>query len=153
MKKHHSITIIIDTREQTPWMFPDSMPTIRDTLPTGDYSIEGKRHLVCVERKTLNDFVNTVIQGRKRFVEELKRMQAYPYKLVVIEASIEDILRHRYTSKASPTAVLATAISLQVEWGVGVVFAGTRGCAAAFVEKWLTYVSRVVDKSMRGHNE
>lgn len=146
MAAGRKLDVIIDTREQTPWVFSERVTTIRDALPTGDYSLVGARNLVTIERKTLNDFVGTVIGARKRFTAELERMQAFPYRLIVVEGSLEDILRGRYTSKASPTSVLATAISLHVNWKTPVLYAGSRPCAAAYVEMWFDHVSRAIAK-------
>ena len=50
--------IIIDTREQTPWSFPDGVLIERGTLATGDYTLAGLENIVAVERKSLADFIS-----------------------------------------------------------------------------------------------
>ena len=47
MSDQSTPTVIIDTREQTPWTFAE-LPTVRDTLDTGDYSVVGLRHVIAV---------------------------------------------------------------------------------------------------------
>jgi len=43
-------TIIVDTREQTPWTF-DNYVVASQKLDTGDYSIQGLEHIFTIERK------------------------------------------------------------------------------------------------------
>jgi ERCC4-type nuclease len=67
------ITVVVDTREQEPYSFDsDKVSAVRKALPAGDYSLVGLEERVAVERKSLTDFVSTVIRGRKRFHRELK---------------------------------------------------------------------------------
>ena len=71
-------TIIIDTREQEPYSFdPRLVVAVRRALPAGDYSVAGLEGCVAVERKTLDDFVSTVIHSRERFREELRKLSGY----------------------------------------------------------------------------
>ena len=63
-------TIVIDTREQEPYSFDSRLvAAVRRALPAGDYSVEGMEERVAVERKSLDDFVSTVIHARRRFRE------------------------------------------------------------------------------------
>ena len=54
-----SFRIIVDTREQAEYTFDCSV--LRRKLDAGDYSVQGYEHRVAVERKSLADFVHTVI--------------------------------------------------------------------------------------------
>ena len=82
-------TIIIDTREQEPYSFDPRLATaVRRALPAGDYSVDGIDVCVAVERKTLDDFVSTVIHSRERFRAELQKLAAYRAACVVVEAGI-----------------------------------------------------------------
>jgi ERCC4-type nuclease len=72
------VTVLVDTREQEPYSFDARLVvTERRTLPAGDYSVACLEGVVGVERKTLDDFVSTVIHSRRRFREELKRLAEY----------------------------------------------------------------------------
>lgn len=97
-------TVVIDTREQTPYLFqsiasdhqagggPLTVPLVRAGLKSGDYSLEGHGESgVAVERKSVSDAVNTFTHGRKRFVRELERLAAFDAALVVIEGDWQDI--------------------------------------------------------------
>ena len=69
------IKVIIDTREQLPYSFDDEkVEAVPKKLGAGDYSLEGYEDRVAVERKTMDDFVNSVVHGRKRFYKELRKL-------------------------------------------------------------------------------
>lgn len=127
--------IIIDTREQEPYTFESE--SVRRKLDAGDYSIEGHETTVAVERKSLADFVNTVIHSRKRFHKELEKLTGYKRACIVVEASMRDVLEGTYGTGAHPSAVIGAVISLCVDWNVPVYFCGDRQCAREFVERYL----------------
>jgi ERCC4-type nuclease len=131
-------TIIIDTREQEPYSFdPRLAAAARRALPAGDYSVEGMETMVAVERKTLDDFVSTVIHGRTRFHEELRKLSGYRAACVVVEAGLTDILQKRYQGGAHQYAVLGSALSIILDFGIPVFFCGSRQAACHFVQVYL----------------
>jgi ERCC4-type nuclease len=131
-------TIIIDTREQEPYSFdPRLAAAARRALPAGDYSVEGLEGVVAVERKTLDDFVSTVIHARTRFREELRKLAGYRAACVVVEAGLADILQKRYQGGAHPNAVLGSALSIILDFGIPVFFCGNRQIACHFVQAFL----------------
>ena len=69
------VVCIVDTREQLPLNL-DPLRTEPATLPTGDYSLKGLEHHVCIERKSLDDLLGCVGRDRERFERELHRMLA-----------------------------------------------------------------------------
>lgn len=131
-------TIVIDTREQEPYSFdPRLTGAVRRALPAGDYSVEGLEERVAVERKTLDDFVSTVIHSRARFRKELRKLAGYPAACVVVEAGVLDVLLHRYRGDAHPNAVLGNALSVILDYRVPVFFCGNRQAACQFVQAYL----------------
>jgi ERCC4-type nuclease len=131
-------TIVIDTREQEPYSFdPQLAEAVRRALPAGDYSVEGLEGRVAVERKSLDDFVSTVIHARRRFREELRKLAGYRAACVVVEAGVADVLLQRYRSEAHPNAVVGSALSLILDFGVPVFFCGNRQAACQFVQAYL----------------
>jgi ERCC4-type nuclease len=131
-------TIIIDTREQEPYSFDSRQAAaVRRALPAGDYSVEGLEERVAVERKTLDDFVSTVIHNRARFRKELRKLAGYPAACVVVEAGVLDVLVHRYRGDAHPNAVLGNALSVILDYRVPVFFCGNRPAACQFVQAYL----------------
>ncbi|BBO89847.1 ERCC4 domain-containing protein [Desulfosarcina ovata] len=140
------ITVVVDTREQEPYAFGASCEVVRRALPAGDYSIEGFEDSVAVERKTLEDFVSTVIRQRKRFYRELQRLEEYEAACVVVESDLRDVLTGRYRSGAHPNAVLGTVISIVVDFQIPVFFCSDRQVACRFVEEFLLRFYRKVSR-------
>ena len=131
-------TVIIDTREQEPYSFDPRLATaVRRALPAGDYSVDGLEACVAVERKTLDDFVSTVIHNRARFREELRTLTGYQAACVVVEAGLIDVLQKRYRGDAHPNAVLGNALSLILDYRVPVFFCTTRQASCQFVQAYL----------------
>jgi len=97
-------TVVIDTREQTPYMFADlrcdqregggplSVLIARAGLDTGDYSVVGYEKIVAIERKSLADLFHTLGQDRERFERELERLSSYETARVLVEAEWSEIL-------------------------------------------------------------
>ena len=96
--------IIIDTREQLPFAFAGipsdakegkgfyAIDVVRQTLQSGDYSIDGLQEIVAVERKSLADLFSTIGQGRDRFVRELERLSSFRYAAIVFEGTWDDVV-------------------------------------------------------------
>ena len=70
--------IVIDTRENRPYSFTDKVETVEKALPAGDYSLQGYETQIAIERKSLDDYVQTVIHAQERFARELSLLRAYP---------------------------------------------------------------------------
>lgn len=96
--KHHTIhnidqidlpyKIQIDTREQNPLTFKDS---ISEKLDFGDYKIFNDNYSVYFERKSLTDLVGTLSSGIDRFTKEIERAKN-DYLIIIVEKSLKDSL-------------------------------------------------------------
>jgi ERCC4-type nuclease len=127
--------VVIDTREKRGY---DFVGGIRKMLPCGDYSVEGREDDFAVERKSLEDWVSTVVRSKRRFAAELKKLMEYSFAAVVIEGSIEDICGGRYRSEIAPAALLGITVGIMTRYHpVHVVFAGDRLHAHALVSQML----------------
>jgi len=150
--------ILIDSREQAPFTFEGfNVETETATLNTGDYSLAGFEHVVAVERKELDDLI-ACLQGtdRERFERELSRGAALHRFCVVVEASLEDISRHRYRSRMEPKAALQSLFAFQIRYGATFLFCGSRAGAEyachGFLSKYLYEVERGFTRAIRaGH--
>ena len=139
------IIVVVDTREQEPYAFdPRELAVVRRALPAGDYSLDGHEAALAIERKALEDFVASVIRDRDRFGRELHLFSGYELACVVVEASVEDILAHRYRSGAHPNSVFGATLSIIVDLGVPVFFCGDRQIACRFVAGLLLRYHRKV---------
>tara|TARA_Y100001963_G_scaffold25591_1_gene34695 strand:+ start:44 stop:994 length:951 start_codon:yes stop_codon:yes gene_type:complete len=87
------ITIHVDTREQKPLSFKN---TLENKLDFGDYTMGGDNYTYTyVDRKSEGDFKGTLGGGFKRFRRELQRAKDFnSYLYVVTESSIKDIQRN-----------------------------------------------------------
>ncbi len=126
MKTVFNPTIVIDTREQQPWAFDPVIQVEHAALAAGDYSILTLEDVVAVERKSLGDYVNTVVHDWLRFRKELNRLGGYELACVVVEADLSDVLDHRYESEASPESVLGRTNAIFLDHGVPVFWWGKR---------------------------
>lgn len=130
--------MVIDSREQEPYSFdPRLAVAVRRALPAGDYSLAGLENQVAVERKSLDDFVSTVIHARARFKRELQKLARYRAACVVVEAGVTDILQRRYRSGAHPNAILGSALSIIIDYRIPVCFCGNRQAARYFTQSFL----------------
>ncbi len=132
------VTVVVDTREQEPYAFDsESVSTVRKALPAGDYSIEGFENRVAVERKSMADFVSTVIRGRKRFHKELEKLRHYDAACVVVEANYRDVIDACYKGGAHPNALIGAIASIIIDFGVPVYFCSDRQAACRFAYEFL----------------
>lgn len=133
------LNITIDTREQTPWHFPEwAAHTTRGTLKTGDYALTGDAGFA-VERKSLQDFVSTMAGGWDRFRREIDRMDGWDAKVVIVEGCFRDLCfefdgvqlkgpQHE-SYKLTPTFLMRRISELSF-LGVSVLFCDTPELAA-----------------------
>lgn len=131
-----------DTREQDGcgWNFRASKnmgSMVTKKLDTGDYSVEGMEHLIMIERKTIGDLWSTLTSGRERFIKEMERALKIPARYLIIEGNLSDIDKGYKFSKVTPEFIHASLISLQVKYGIHVIFAGRQDIAQTYVRRLL----------------
>lgn len=85
--------ILVDTREQAPLFKNQNIIEIRK-LDEGDYELKDKNQNICIDRKSLNDYIGTMSQGFERFERELQRAQDKKKFLIMLVES-------KYTNLAS----------------------------------------------------
>ena len=147
-----NFSIVIDTREQRPYSFPCEI--VNRALAAGDYSVAGLEERVAVERKSLHDFVNTVIHEYGRFSRELLLLSTYDRACVVVEADLDAVLRGMRQEDlrgAKPESVLGATLHIMLEFGVPVIWCGSRQAARAFTEMYLRMaVRKLMNNSAEG---
>lgn len=122
-------TIIIDTREQFPWLFEGItigtgkskkdlvLPVEVATLKTGDYSIKGFEHLVAIERKSKDDLFYTLSQERNRFIRELSRLNEMRFAAVVVESEWSDCMTNPpLRSKFAPVSMYGLVVAWMIRY-------------------------------------
>lgn len=126
------ITILIDTREQTPFdMAKFGFQVERATLKTGDYSVKGLDG-IAIERKSLSDLLGCIGKERPRFERELNRLKTFEAKAVVVSASEEEIRAGNYHySKLTPRQVIGSYTGWMATLGIPWIFAPDHDQAAS----------------------
>ena len=92
--------IVVDTREQQPYTFAgliesggsSAAPIVYAALPSGDYSLQGYETHISIERKSLPDFLQSLGRSRRRFEQEIVRLNDYHFAVVIVEAEWSQVL-------------------------------------------------------------
>ncbi len=146
-------TVLIDTREQTPWDF-SKYHTHSCKLDTGDYSIvKGKllekytddklEHYLCIERKKgAEELAANFVSDR--FKNCIERIKQFKHKFMVVECPYESIMRFPYGSsiprrkwrymKIRGPFLMSCLASLSVDHGIHVIMAGNADNANRIAE-------------------
>lgn len=129
------LTIAIDTRERYPYKF-NGRPVERQrtALPVGDYAVRhGDRLIAAVERKTLEDFTKSLVDGSLNYA--LAELAALPVAAVVVEERYGALLDHQHIQ---PGWLLELVARLQVRYpAVPIVFADSRKLAEEYTYRYL----------------
>jgi ERCC4-type nuclease len=130
--KNQDFTIIVDTREQTPWELRDFV-TAKLKLDVGDYSVQGLENIFCIERKrNVSEFAHNITESRyENFVQ---RLSSIPHAFLLLEFNLEDVMKYPIGStvpkhlwskiKISPQFILKHIIELQTNHNIAVMFCG-----------------------------
>lgn len=129
---NEDFTIIIDTREQHPWEFPNNAKANKK-LDTGDYAIEGLENILCIERKNgIAEIANNMTEPR--FQDVIERMKSYKHAYILIECSYEQLMNYPIGSdvpkrawskiKITPAFILKFLTELSVHHNIHIIFCG-----------------------------
>lgn len=142
----------VDTREQEP-LHVQKYEIERVALPVGDYGVKGfsdwSNPAFIAERKSVDDLVGSLIQGRDRFMREIEKMRQFRFACLLIESERIDIISHAYKSKANPVSILATLDAISVRTNIHVFWCGSADGAARQLESLVRQFSRGIVKDFR----
>jgi ERCC4-type nuclease len=140
------VDVIIDTREQTALTFPSdpwyTFAIHKQALKTGDYSIKGFETAFTIERKaSTSEIANNLFEDR--FQDELQRLITIPYKFLLCEFTLRDVLSFPINSgipkwrwkglKLNGNFIHKKLVELQIDYGIHVVYAGDHAAESAAV--------------------
>lgn len=135
-------TIVIDSAEHLGYTFGRFTNwfsgSVRKRLKVGDYTILGMEVEIAVERKTVPDLVNSIIQDRKDFIEKCERLSTFRKKCLVIEGTLGAIKTPYEDSNAHPNAVLGSLVAAQERWNIPIHFLDNLLLAEEFVASMLS---------------
>lgn len=86
------------------------------SLKIGDYLIGN----TIIERKTTNDFISSMLN--KRLMEQIKQMQKYERKLIIIEGNLDDLYLKKDESKLNPNATRGFILSIITKYKTNIIF-------------------------------
>ena len=120
------VVCLVDTREQNPLDLAP-LKTVAGTLQTGDYALQGCDE-IRIERKSLPDLIACVGGDRERFDREIERLLAFRVRVLLIEATWEQIESHepampQWRGKVTREAVIGSLLGWQAA-GLSVHMAG-----------------------------
>lgn len=133
-------TVIRDSREQTDfWHFPESpwcLGTVKGTLKTGDYTLQGLENIFTIERKAnTGEFSQNITE--KRFLRELERLDYMPQAYLILEFTWEDIELFPHNSgipskfwpklRVSGKFMRKRLIEIMSDYNVQILLVGDRG--------------------------
>ena len=167
MAKSRPFTIVKDTREQEGYTFQASSSRyhtckgmVLEKLDTGDYSLKGLEDKLCIERKArVVEFANNVGHDQARFLREIERMSSFPYKFIVLEFSLSDLMNFPVGSdipekdwgklKITNKFMLKMLMDFQINHNIHVLFCGSKKNA-----KWtvLSILKRINEKYSKEDN-
>lgn len=132
--QNHTFTIIVDTREQTPWEF-DNYSVANRKLDTGDYSIEGLENVFTIERKrSVSEIANNITE--KRFDDVLNRLKNYEHKFMLLEFTLNNVMDYPIGStvpkklwgslKITGKYILKYLTEINIKYGIHTIYCGNR---------------------------
>jgi hypothetical protein len=148
-----SSDLVIDTREQSPWCFPEHLlKAVRGTLKTGDYALENDLFFA-IERKSLGDFLGTIGTGWDRFQKEINRMveSNFVAKVIIVEGDFQSCCFTQNDGNIEPPkhdhfrltpGFVCMRIGELTMMGVSILFAGNADQASALAyqilkQRWI----------------
>ena len=107
--------IVVDTREQNPFSFARFQGWFagveKKPLALGDYSVSGLEDVCVVERKNMSDLVCSFTVERPIFIQRLRRMSAFPDRLLIITAAMSQVKSRYEYSPANPNQITQSLIA------------------------------------------
>ncbi len=140
-----------------PWEF-GFHTTSRRKLDTGDYSIEGMEHLLCIERKrSVSEIANNITE--KRFKDVLDRMNQIPHSFILLEFDLEDVYQFPIGSdipkklwdkmRITNKYILKYLTSIQLNYNIHIIYCGDSDNAEKMA---VQLMKRVYEKYSQNQN-
>lgn len=149
--------VVKDTREQDGYYFKEYTPCagmIEEKLDTGDYSIKGLEDKICIERKGCVEELAINLGSKKyAFLNEIERMSKIPHKFLVLEFSLEDLIKfpeetripikNKASVKITGKYMLKCLVEFQIYNDIQVLFCGNKYSAFIAVNSILKRINEM----------
>jgi ERCC4-type nuclease len=124
--------VYADTREQSIPPFPSGVTVERVTLDAADYTTPVLQGVAVIERKSVGDFASTITAGRERFEDEIRRLDGYRWRAIVVEGDLSQVYR--------ATSILGSIASFYARHDLPTLFAvnaaGAGRLIAGILKRW-----------------
>ena len=133
IKQNKISTVIIDYRKKNS-LVPTNLLRLEleiefKELKAADYIING----VAIERKTISDFISSMIN--KRLLKQLKDLQQYKNKLLLIEGIEEnDLYNDHEINGINPNAIRGFLLSIALKHKIPIIFTKNEEDTAKFIQ-------------------
>ena len=121
--------IIIDKREKNSMVVAELIEKKQEIklnhLKVADYIIGN----IAIERKTISDFVNSMIN--KRLLRQMEELKQYPKQLLIIEG-VEDIALYEI-GKINPNAIRGMILSILLDFQISIILTKNSEDTAKFL--------------------
>jgi ERCC4-type nuclease len=135
--------VLVDTREQWPFdfsRFESWFASVeKRALKLGDYSIAGLEDACVVERKDLADLIHSLTTDRPVFINRLRSMSRYRYRLLLITAALSDV-KSPYPYAGNPNRITQSLIAVLVGLGIPFLCSETHELGEELVASYLYQV-------------
>lgn len=135
-----SFIVVKDTREQDGYYFKQyntCAGMVEEKLDTGDYSIKGLEDKICIERKgCVEELAMNLGQKKHTFLNEIERMSTFAHKYIILEFSLEDLvkfpeetripIKNKAAVKITGKYMLKCLMEFQIYNNVHVMFCGNK---------------------------
>lgn len=135
-----TMIILVDSKEQAQWRFKS--PVEKKNLATGDYTLKGFESVLSIERKSLDDLVQTVIHDWLRFTKQLRRMAAMDSAAIVVESNYDVLMNGNFNSGANPASVRGKLSAIWLDFGVPTMFFSSPILAAEWAENFFEHFAK-----------
>ena len=121
-----NLNIIIDTREQKPLKFTGH-ETTRRKIDEGDYATELSESKIVIERKSVEDFYGSIIQGHQRFKREILRAKEKGKTFYLfLECYLLDVYMYCYQRNMKPETMEKIVTTMKSRYNLQIVECKTR---------------------------
>lgn len=139
--------IIVDSREQLPIWNSDNPNVLKLKLSEGDYTTTQLLNRAHIERKSGNDLYGSIIQGHKRFRNELLRALEKNLKLSIFvecpkETFISKKFKGGYRLKTHPVQLRKMITTISEKYNVSFVFCLNRDDMKEKMLDWFDYQNK-----------
>lgn len=161
MINNEDFTIIVDTREQQPWLFED-YAIANKKLDTGDYSIEGLQEIFAIERKkSINEIANNIVEPR--FKDVIARLSQLKYSFILLEFGMTEVLNYPIGSnlpkkmwdkiKITPAFIMKNILDWQLKHNIKVIFCNNASNAEKVAEYIIKKIHLIITREKENNHE